>query len=340
MSAQIVDVSWDEALERFEAEGLTDGLPVLAPTPARVEEMLAALSDADRRPIGPVPPSNREADPRVLAANAVMAGCGPEHMPVVVAAIRAMLDPAYNLIAVQTTTYPVGPVTIVNGPIRTRAKYRSGSGALGPGFRSNAVTGRAIRFILTNIGGAHAGTIDRATHSYPGKYSFLFAENEEESPWEPLHVTRGFDKDESCVTVAAVAGTVNSVGGERDADDLFDKIAKSMQLPGTNDFTLGRGSPMVVLSPDHAGVFGRAGLSKEDVRSELIGRSATALSWFTPYSQQVARGARRVNEPGDLLRIVENPEDLIITVAGGAGAHTVFAQSFGNSAPLTKRIAS
>jgi hypothetical protein len=161
--------------------------------------------------LGTMPPSNAAATIEKIAINAVLAGCKPEQLPVLIAAVRAVLDPTWKLDAVQPTTMPLGPMIMVNGPIRGHADINGGTASLGPGWRGNATIGRALRLLLINLGGVRPGDIDRATQGFPGKYSFCFAENEEESPWDPLHVTRGFGAGESVVTVVAVSSARDSV---------------------------------------------------------------------------------------------------------------------------------
>src|SRR5262249_37081032 len=144
-----------------------------------------------------------------IAINAVLAGCRPEFLPVLIAAAEAMAAPRLNLGAIQTTTNPVTLWLIVNGPIARRLGVNGGGNCLGPGNPANATLGRAVRLMLQNIGGGLPVDIDRATHGQPGKFTFCCAENEEASPWEPLHVERGFAPECSTVTVAGVSGTLN-----------------------------------------------------------------------------------------------------------------------------------
>src|SRR5262249_44499773 len=144
-----------------------------------------------------------------IAANAALAGAGPEHLPVIVAAIRALADPRFNLFAIQTTTHSCTPLLIVNGPIARRLGIAGAANALRNGHRANAVIGRAVRLVLQNVGGARPGSTDRATLGHPGKFSYCLAENEAESPWEPLSVERGFGGGESTVTVCGAEGPHN-----------------------------------------------------------------------------------------------------------------------------------
>src|SRR5262249_24111947 len=152
--------------------------------------------------LGMLPPRQGEATVEKLAINAVMAGCLPEYLPVLIAAVEAVADPDFNLDGVQATTHPVAPLIVVNGPLARRLNINSGYNCFGQGFRANATIGRAMRLVLMNVGGGLPGTGDRSTQGSPSKFSYCIAENEEANPWEPLHVERGFPRDVSTVTVS------------------------------------------------------------------------------------------------------------------------------------------
>ena len=194
----------DDISDALFERGYTDGLPVVPPTEERVRKMLSGTTRLPGESLGKMPPAQFDATIEKIAVNAVMAGCRPEAMPVLIAAVEAMLDPRWELGYLQTTTNPLTPMLIVNGPARQVAGLYGGTGAMGPGFRGNATIGRAVRLILLNIGGATPGDIDKCTQGFVGKFSLCLAENEEESPWTPLHVSRGFDRNESVVTVVGV----------------------------------------------------------------------------------------------------------------------------------------
>ena len=190
------------------SKGWSDGLPVIPPTPERVERMLAYCDRPWNEPIAKIPPRWGEATPLRLAANAVMAGCKPEYFPLFMLAIEAMCEEKFNLYGIQATTHMVAPLVIVNGPIVKELGINGGHNAFGPGVHSNATIGRAIRLALVNIGGAIPKTGDMSTFGSPAKYSYLVAENEDESPWEPLHVERGFGDQPADATVALARGVV------------------------------------------------------------------------------------------------------------------------------------
>ena len=197
------DLDFEAANEALYQAGMTDGLPVIPPTPERVARMLEGARREPGQSLGVMGPGYGKATIEKIAVNAVMAGCRPEYMPVLVAAVEAMLDYEFNLYGINATTHPVTPMLVLNGPVAGRLKVNSGYNCMGPGWRANATIGRAIRLILVNIAGGTPGNGDRATHGTPAKFSFCLAENELASPWAPLHVRRGFSPGQSTVTVHA-----------------------------------------------------------------------------------------------------------------------------------------
>ncbi|MGH7645265.1 MAG: hypothetical protein ACREMR_06735, partial [Gemmatimonadales bacterium] len=182
---------YEQAVELFFERGWTDGLPVVLPTRPRVEAMIAYVGRDPQESLGPVPPKGGEATIEKLAINAAMGGCRPEHFPVVLAAIEAMMDPAHNLNGVSQTTHMCVSLIIVNGPIARELGFNSRDGVFGNGYRANAAVGRAVRLALWNLGGAVPWDTDKSTLSHPGEYAFCIAEEEKDNPWQPLHVERG-----------------------------------------------------------------------------------------------------------------------------------------------------
>lgn len=176
-------------------QGWTDGLPIVPPRPEVVARFVEASQRAGDEVIGVLPPRKGRATVEVLAVNAVMAGCRPEYMPVIIAAVEGLLDPAYPLEFMQVTTNPMTPFLLVNGPIRNELEINYGTGCLGPGWRANATIGRAIRLIMINAGGALPGVYSKVSFGSPLRYSYICGENEEENPWTPFHVDRGFAKE-------------------------------------------------------------------------------------------------------------------------------------------------
>jgi hypothetical protein len=189
-ACDLVDVPHD--LDEFQAiamaRGWSDGLPVLPPTSERVKRLLDGVTGGRDELVAALMPRRGRATLEAIAVNAAMAGAAAEHMPVIVAAVRAVADPAFNLYAVLTTTHPCTPLVIVNGPVASRLGINAGPNAFGNGHRANAVIGRALRLVLQNVAGATPGELDRATLGHPGKFTYCIAENEAASPWASLSV--------------------------------------------------------------------------------------------------------------------------------------------------------
>jgi hypothetical protein len=311
--------------ERFAGEGWTDGLPIVPPTPARVAEMLAGSDLEPDASLGAMPPRWGETTIAKIAVNAVMAGCKPEYFPVVVTAVKAILARPFNLYGVQGTTNPASPVLIVNGPIAREIEINARGNLFGPGFRANATIGRAIRLVMTTIGGGVPQQADKSTLGNPAKYTCCFAEHEAASPWAPLHVERGFDAATSTVTAFGGAAPANIIEKSKTAVEMLETIARAMAVSGSNNMFMSH-EALLVLGPEHAAIAARQGFDKARVRRTLFeqaripfeqigGSNADVLRvWRGPCIDEV--DGRRT------LRIVEKPEDILIVVAGGAGNHS------------------
>jgi hypothetical protein len=199
-----------DEMEIWFERGVTDGLPVVPPTRERVERVLQATSRSRETLVAEVPPNFGRATVEKLAVNAVMAGCRPEYLPVLLAVVEAACDPRFNLHGQSGTTNATSPLIIVNGPVRRRIGINCAAGVFGPGFRANATIGRALRLVMINLGGTRAGEISMSTLGHPGRYTYCIGEHEEVSPWEPLHVERGRAPEESTVTVFPGEGPSSS----------------------------------------------------------------------------------------------------------------------------------
>ena len=328
--------SLEEINDFYYQRGWTDGLPIIPPTEERVAHMLTGTTQKPQDIIGAVPPLWGEATVEKIAINAVMAGCLPEYMPVIITALDAMLEKKVNLYGIQATTHPVAPLVIVNGPIRKKLGLNSGYNVFGQGNRANATIGRAIRLILLNVGGGIPGKLDRATMGQPGKYTFCIAENEERNPWQPLHVERGFDPSVSTVTVCGVENpwNINDHSGI-DAEALLTTIAGTMTAQGTNNVLYRCGELLVVIGPEHASTIASSGFSKQEVKHFLFEKARVPKSQFSPKHQQ-----DRLSEfPDDALIPVATGENAImVIVAGGAGKHSMFLPSFADTLSVTKEI--
>jgi hypothetical protein len=258
-----------DPVEALYARGVTDGLPVVPPTVARVRAAVEASGRLRDTLIGLIAPRLGRATVERIAVNAVMAGCRPEYLPAVIAGVEAICDPDFSLVGVSGTTDAVAPLLILNGPVRQALDVNSGAGAFGPGWRANATIGRAVRLCWLNIGGAAPGVISMSTFSQPGRYSYCIGENEEASPWEPLHVEHGFAPAESTVAVmAAEALQVVADTQHRSAREVLATIARSGAVIAS-DGHAGLTDTLLVISPEHARTIAGDGWTKAQVRTFL-----------------------------------------------------------------------
>lgn len=281
--------SEEDEFEAMYARGWSDGLPLVPPTPSRVETMLTGTSREADEVLGAMPPDLAPCTVEKVAVNAVMAGCLPEYLPTVLAAVEASMTDSFNIHGLSATTYFSGPVVIVNGPVRHQIGMNSGFNALGPGNRANATIGRALNLVVRNVGGAIPGGVDRATLGSPGKYTFCFAEDEEGSDWESLAVERGFASDQSTVTLFAAHGP-HEINDQRSRSATSLARSFAAHLHTVSHVKLaGRADAIVVVSPDHARVFGEAGWHKRRLRDEINGI-------LTVPAEQLQRGAGGIEE--------------------------------------------
>jgi hypothetical protein len=332
-----------EAINRlYHTRRWSDGLPVVPPTVERVQRMLARTRRPPGEVVANVAPGFGAATVERIAINAVMAGCEPEYLPVVLAAVDAVVAPEFNLQGIQATTNPVAVWVIVNGPMARRAGVNGGFNCLGQGTPANASIGRALRLVLQNVGGALPGEMDRATHGQPGKYTFCCAENEEANPWEPLHVERGFRRDASTVTVVGAEGTLNMNTHTKDAAELLRVFAETMQHPPSNEYCYGS-EPWLILSPEHAEILRAGGLAKSEVKHRLWELSRMAAGRMTERDLLRVKASRGKElgeiRPDTLLTISHRPDDIRLIVAGGPGTHSVYVPCFGNTRAVTREIA-
>ncbi|MFC2001022.1 hypothetical protein ACFLUZ_00770 [Chloroflexota bacterium] len=328
--------SLEEINELFYQKEWTDGLPIIPPTEARVARMLSGTTRKPQEVLGEIPPRWGEAIVEKVAINAVMAGCLPEYMPVVLTALESMLEPQFNLYAIQVTTHPCAPLIIVNGPIRKKLGINSGCNVFGQGTRANATIGRAIRLALINIGGAIPGKLDRATHGQPSKYSFCIAENEEESPWSPLHVDRNFDPLTSTVTVLAAASPLDiNDNCSIDAEGVLTTIAGSIAIQGSNNTLHQNGEPLIIISPQQAVTIAGSGFSKQDVKHFLFQK---AVIPYDDFAQCYQATRLRNFKAGDLIHLTSTEDKLIVVVTGGTGPRAMFCTNFGQTVSVTKPI--
>ncbi|MEL7541362.1 MAG: TlpA family protein disulfide reductase [Pseudomonadota bacterium] len=262
----------DDVAEFMFDQGFSDGLPLVPPTPERVLRMLSGTARAPQDVVAQMPPNMGDATIEKIAINAVMAGCKPDYLPVIIAAIEAICTDEFNVHGVMATTMGASPVMVINGPIRERLGMNSGLMALGTGNRANATIGRAVRLAVRNIGGSKPGGTDRSTLGSPMKFTMCFAEHEDRSPWAPLHVERGFNADDSVVTVFAMtSGPVQIVDQEsRAPDEIAGTLGlglESMFLPKYHMMPV---DSLLVVCPEHINTLMRDGpYDKDRLRARI-----------------------------------------------------------------------
>ena len=304
----------DEAVDFCYRQGWTDGLPVIPPTEEKVLRFLDQMGRHPSEVIGVEPVRGRVITAEKVAINGVMAGCRPEYMPVVVAAVEGLVQPEFNLHGSSASTGGSAPLLVVNGPVREKLGFASGDNIFGPGpdRRANATVGRAIRLILINVLENLPGTLDHSTLGHPGKYSYCIAEDEEASPWEPLHVERGYPREASTVTVFAALAPlqVDSLAAGT-AEKLLTVVADTMLAlsPGQDELLL-------VVSPEHGESIKTAGWSKQHVREFLYEKARrTSREWYSACKAESPPPGTEEN----MIPVCTRPEAVVLLAGGGQG---------------------
>jgi len=307
----------DDPVEMCYGRGWTDGLPVTPPTDERV---LAMLKGTTRRPdevIGKMPPFLADCTVEKAAINAVMAGCKPEYMPVLLAAIEAALEPLFTLHGVLATTYFSSPIIIVNGPIAKQIGMNSGINALGQGNRANATIGRALNLIVQNVGGGRPGEADRSTLGAPSKYTLCFAEDESDPEWEPLSVARGLPRGVSAVTLFQGHGPEAFVDQKsRSPEGLTRSFALSLVKMGHDRLTQSARA-LLVLSPEHYAIYRESGWDRKRIERALYEATIRPGAELVAGADGVGEGipASRANE-----QVPKFHEDGLMVVRAGGKA--------------------
>lgn len=318
---------YERTVEMFFEKGWTDGLPITLPTRPLVEAMIAAGGRDRNEVLGLMPPKGGPISIEILAVNAVMGGCKPEHFPVVIAAIEAALQPQHNLVGVNQTTHMCVSLAIVGGPITQELGFNSRTGVFGNGFRANGAVGRAVRLAMWNLGGAVPGETDMATLSHPGEYTYCIAEESERNPWPLLHEEHGCAPGSDGVSMFACEGP-HSMLCQGTPHEMLYILADGMSTLGNNSVGHG-GEMLVVLNPRQANEFADAGWSKDDIRNYLwenAGRTSEevrACGEFAETFRNAQVQARRILPRHSTrgirqrLPISNSPRDIHIVVAGG-----------------------
>lgn len=331
----VLENSYEQVNEFFLRNDMTDGLPIVPPTVERVRAVTdyveRALGWGPQDVIGKVAPKNGLATVEKIAANAVMAGCRPEYLPVLLACVQGICEPKFNLDALQTSTHNTSVLPIVNGPIRKSIDLNCGYNFTGSSWQSTAAIGRALRLVMSNIGGT-PGSINIHTQGHIARYEHCIAENEDENPWEPLHVEKGYAADASVVTLipACPAAMIDDNGGSQNAKDLLRTIGASIAYVGNRNIN-GEGQPLLILCPQHARLLALGDYSKADVK-RFVWERARVRAGDIPRGNLVSFGRKNLKFY-DLIGddygypIADKASDIEIVVMGGTGTHSLSVQT-------------
>ena len=322
--------------------GWADGLPIVPPTPERVKDMLRGADLDPDFVVATLEPMNGQATVEKIAVNAVMAGCRPEYMPILMAAVEAIANPAFDLRGIATTTSPDIPMLIVSGPVSRQLDINSGTNALGRGWKANATISRALHLIIQNIGGSWPDVTDMSTLGHPGDFSMMVAENENANPWNPIHMDLGFPKSANVVTVLAAEGTHSVYGIGRNSKGFLKMIAD--YLAGMDRAY--RSTLLLIIAQDTAQMLAKDGWTKEKI-SQFIKENAR-LPFFKYKERFLDPGMARI--PGgvpnwilqtkDAQALIPSPmiDQLLILVSGGPGEKSLFVSGWVYGKVLSKEI--
>jgi hypothetical protein len=328
-----------EVLDFVERQGWGDGFPVIPPTAERVQAMLETTPLPPTQVIAAIEPLRGEATVEKIAINAVLAGCRPEYFPVVLAAVQAVAEPEFNLYALNTTTCCATPALMINGPARQSLGIECGYSCLGHNGRANATIGRALRLVMRNVGGAVPGAVSKSCFGQPGRVSLCFGEWEEKSPWDPFHVRRGFQRDESVVTAVCATGTqdIADIFAET-GEELVIVLAHGIDWTGNNKVLVPqeKGDMLLLLCPDFAHKIARDGLGIGDVQRMLFEWTRTPVERW-PRGMWPRLEERGYIEADGTVPLAARPEQFLIAVAGGeSGHHALYFCTFGLTWSVSK----
>lgn len=332
----------EDEIEAIYDRGWSDGLPLVPPTETRVLAMLAGTRRDPQDVVAVVPPNLAECTVEKVAINAVMAGCRPEYLPVVLAAVEAVCTDEFNIHGVLATTMGVGPVLVVNGPVRHRIGMNTGVNVLGHGNRANATIGRAVQLVVRNVGGGAPGGIDRATLGNPGKLGLCFAEDEEGSPWTSLAVERGVEPGRSAVTAFCGEAPRTIVDQKsRSADSLVRSLAEALLATVSPRVALGMDA-MLVLSPEHMSRFRDAGWSKDRFRAALDEHLMIDADTIVAGAGGIAEGIDPAFAGRRLPKFAADGGLLLVHAGGPAGLFSAvlggWLRGTAGSIPVTREI--
>jgi hypothetical protein len=303
-----------EANELFQRNGWTDGLPIVPPTESNVRAFLDRAGLAPEQVIGVEPVRRRRITAEKVAIAAVMAGCLPEYLPVVVAIIEAMCEPQFGLHGSTASTGGSAPFIVINGPVRTALGMNATHNVLANGSRANAAIGRSIRLFVINVLGGIPGQLDRSTLGHPGKFTFCIAEDEEDSAWLPLSVERGLAAGTSAVTVMA-AESPHQVMNEwtHEPKEILDTYAAAIRA-NMLTYSIWEGNYALVIARQHRQIFAAAGWSKQDIREYVFEVACVARREWRSVGKAAVAGRK---DEERIYRALRSPDDLLVIAAGG-----------------------
>ena len=328
-----------EINEWFYERGWTDGLPIIPPTQQRVEEMLTGTDLSAEMSVATLDPMGGVATIEKIAVNAVMAGCRPEYMPILLAAVELVARPEFDLKGIATTTNPDVPMIIVSGPIVGQLDINSGSNTLGRGWQANASISRALHLIIQNIGGSWPGVTDMSSIGQPGDFAMMLAENSEANPWNPLHMELGHPRSANVIAIMAAEGT-HSILGIGQSDEGFLKLVAAHLAGLERPY---RATMLLVIATDTAKMLAERGWSREKISAYIIDRAKIP---YRLYKERYLNGAISKGIPAWVFRVddpaamIPSPEigKLLILVSGGTGEKSMLIPGWSDSEVMSKEI--
>ena len=317
------------AMELCYAKGWTDGFPVVPATQERIDGMLAAAGLEPDIEVAFIENRQVSVTAEKIAINAVMAGCKPEYMPVVVAAVEALADPLYGYHGPATSTGGAAVLMIVNGPIARELDMNCGDNLFGPGWRANATIGRAVRLIMRNTIGTLPGTLDQSSLGHPGKYTFCIAENEAASPWPPLHVDRGYQREQNAVTIMAALGVHQfSNNLSSTPEGVLTTLCAQMRVSAG---TMRQPQYALVFAGEHMAIIAKAGWTRDDVKRFCFENSQISVAELKRI--KIKDGEVAAADETTLMPLVQTPQDFLVIMAGGrAGVQSAYIPGWGGKA--------
>ncbi len=328
----------DAAMELCIEKGWSDGLPVVPPTAARIDAMLEACGLEPDKQVAFIENRQVSVSAEKIAINAVLAGCKPEYMPVIVATVEALADPLYGYHGPGTSTGGAAVLMIVNGPIAHELGINNDHNLFGPGWRANATMGRAVRLIMRNTIGTMPGTLDQSSLGHPGKYTYCIAENETDSPWPPLHTSRGFKAEQNAVTIMAALGVHQySNGMSATPEGVLTTACAQMRVSAG---TARQPCYAMVFAGEHQLIMKKAGFSRSDVQRFVFEHTKVSIAELK--RMNLKDGAVKPADEQAWMDLVETPDDILVAAAGGkAGVQSCYIPGWGGKAgsqSVTKEI--